>query len=242
MTSIQVIVLLAGLVVCAAIFLYAGVPYLYGKYLRFLLSNKAIKSHVLVLTFDDGPGDRLTPAILKILFEYKVKATFFLLGRNIVGLENIVRQIAEQGHDIYSHGYGHVDYWNVSPIRSVTDIVRGWRAIDDALGTKGGKYPFRPPGGKLNIVSLLYLLIRRVPIYYWSIVSGDTLPLENRDPQKIASVVQKKGGGIALIHDFTRTDPSGDAMILESVRAALDMASQSGIQVKSMAQLLASVK
>lgn len=202
--------------------------------MRVRLKHMSITSKTLVLTFDDGPGSRLTPAILNILAEYKVKATFFLLGRNIVGCENIVRQIAEQGHDICSHGYDHVNYWNVSPIRSVTDIVRGWRAIDNALGTRRGKYPFRPPYGKLNIVSLLYLLIRRVPIYYWSIVSGDTQPLENRNPKRIAEVAQKDGGGVALLHDFPRSNPDGDTTVLESIRLTLEMARQNGIQVKPM--------
>lgn len=60
------------------------------------------------MTFDDGPGSSLTPSILSILAESKAKATFFPLGRNIAGREAIVGQIAQQGHDICSHGYDHL--------------------------------------------------------------------------------------------------------------------------------------
>ncbi|TFG90321.1 MAG: polysaccharide deacetylase family protein, partial [Candidatus Atribacteria bacterium] len=78
-------------------------PWIYGQLARRLLERRAIELESLVLTFDDGPGSSLTPAILNILAESKAKATFFLLGRNIAGREAIVRQIAEQGHDICSH-------------------------------------------------------------------------------------------------------------------------------------------
>ena len=55
---------------------------------------------VAYLTFDDGPGNKLTPIILRLLEKYDVRATFFLLGKNIEGRETIVRQIIAQGHDI----------------------------------------------------------------------------------------------------------------------------------------------
>ncbi|MHC4157758.1 MAG: polysaccharide deacetylase family protein [Planctomycetota bacterium] len=204
-----------------------------------LLKHKAVKSKTLVLTFDDGPSSQLTPAILKILADYDVKATFFLLGRNIIGREEIVRQIAMEEHDICSHGYDHINYWCVSPLRSLADIIRGWKAIDTTLGTRMGKYPFRPPYGKLDIVSLVYLLLKKVPIIYWSMVSGDTWPLERRDPQRLAKSAEKAGGGIALVHDFSRTQRNGEAMVLESIRSALETALHAGIKVKSMSELRA---
>jgi len=100
-----------------------------------LLKRKAKKLNSLVLTFDDGPGSRLTPAILDILAEHKVKATFFVLGRSIVGREEIVRQIADQGHEICSHGYEHLHYWKVSQLRTTKDIKQGSSAINSVLDT-----------------------------------------------------------------------------------------------------------
>ena len=45
-----------------------GVPLIHRKYAQAILKNKAVKSRAFVLTFDDGPGDRVTPAIMD-LFE-----------------------------------------------------------------------------------------------------------------------------------------------------------------------------
>lgn len=201
-----------------------------------MLKRKAKKFKALVLTFDDGPGSRLTPAILDILAEHNVKATFFVLGRNIAGREEIVRQIADQGHEICSHGYEHLHYWKVSPMRTIKDIKQGWDAIDSALDGKRCKYPFRPPNGKLNIVSLLYLLLCRVPIVYWSVDLGDTW-MTKLDPQRISLLAKEAGGAVSLAHDFDRHDDTLDSLVLESVRLALSAAKKTGLQVLTVSEL-----
>jgi peptidoglycan/xylan/chitin deacetylase (PgdA/CDA1 family) len=219
------------------IFIYAGVPWLYGRLARRLLERRTKEHQALVLTFDDGPGSSLTPVILKILAEGKAKATFFLLGRNIAGREAIVRQIAEQGHDICSHGYNHLNSLKVSPFRMLSDIKRGWAAIDAALGTMRKKYPFRPPNGKLNIICLLYLLLRQVPIVYWSIDSGDTWRRQP-DSLRVALLAEKTGGAVSLAHDFDRSNENTSRFVVESVRAALAMAADKGMRVLTVSELL----
>jgi peptidoglycan/xylan/chitin deacetylase (PgdA/CDA1 family) len=203
---------------------------------RILLKRKAVKSNSLVLTFDDGPGSRLTPAIMDLLAEHNAKATFFLLGRRIAGREEIVQRIATEGHDICSHGYDHLDYWRVSPLRTVKDIKRGWQAIDAAMETKRGKYPFRPPNGRLNIISLLYLLLCRVSIVYWSVDLGDTLKME-RCSERIALAAKRAGGVVSLAHDFDRSDKNTEKLVLESTRIALATAKANGMTVLTYSQL-----
>ena len=176
-----------------------------------------------------------------MLNEYNVKATFFLLGKNIPGRETIVRQIAEQGHEIGSHGYDHLHYWKISPVRALLDIRRGWEAIDTALGVKRQKYPFRPPYGKLNIINLLYLLLRRVPIVYWSVDLEDTWTTKP-DPERIAFLAKKSGGAVSLAHDFDRSDTRVDNLVLESTRSILSMAKEEGMRVLTVSQLLVQSK
>ena len=90
--------MLFSLIIIFAVFVYYGIPYIYEKCSRKMLKDKAEKSGAFVLTFDDGPSDNLTLAILDLLEEHNARASFFLLGRNIAGRENIVRQIADRGH------------------------------------------------------------------------------------------------------------------------------------------------
>ena len=230
------LVAIAALGICTAAFVYVGIPWIYARLLRLLLKLKTSKARGLVLTFDDGPGNRLTLDILRILSEFNSKATFILLGRNIKGREDIVRQIAEQGHQICSHGYDHLHYWKVSPLCAIQDIKKGWEAIDAALGTRQTKYAFRPPYGKLNIFCLLYLWINRVPIVYWTIDSRDTRT-PRPDPHRVNLLPKKTSGAVTLTHDFDRDNDSWDQLILESVRSTLDMAKETNMWVLTFAQL-----
>ena len=226
-----------GCLVLLVFFLYAGVPMVFCKVMRLLLARKAVKSRTLILTFDDGPGDRLTPVILDILAQNKVKATFFLLGRNIRGRELLVQRIGAEGHEIGSHGYDHIHALKVLPWQSIADIKRGWRAIADALVSQGGTYLFRPPNGKMNLVSLLYLWAKKVPIIYWTVDSADTWLPEKRDPHRCAEAVEAAGGGITLAHDFDRSTDKTDYYVLESLRLSLAAAKESGMQICTVSQL-----
>ena len=218
-------------------FLYIGVPWIQGRLARLALKHKAVASNAIVLTFDDGPGNRLTPAILSILAENDAKATFFLLGRNIAGREAIVRQIVEQGHEIGSHGYEHLHHWKVSPLRVWSDMKRGWKAIDAALELDGRKYSFRPPYGKVNIVCLLYLLFLKVPVVYWSADSGDTW-VTKPESNRLATLAKEAGGIVSLAHDFDRSDDKADRFVLESVRSALAMAKEHDMCLLTVSELL----
>ena len=64
--------------------------------------NKAI-----YLTFDDGPTDSVTPKVLDVLEKESVHATFFVIGKQISGREEILRRIAAQGHSVGVHSYSH---------------------------------------------------------------------------------------------------------------------------------------
>ena len=224
-------------IVISAIIVYWVVPWLYGRCLRLLLERNAVKENTLVLTFDDGPGSKLTPQILQILNKHNVKATFFLLGRNIHGRGDIIKQIKLQGHQIASHSYDHLHHWKVSPFKAIKDIKKGWEAIDNALGTERGKYPFRPPCGKLNIISLFYLLVKKTPICYWTIVSGDTWAEDKRNTKHSASVLRTKNGGVILAHDFDRSNDATDAFVIESLKNTIAIAKENNMNITTFSEL-----
>jgi len=109
---------------------------------------------VAYLTFDDGPSI-VTPAILETLKKYDAKATFFIVGRNVPGHEQIVKRIVEEGHAVGGHTYSH-DYrlLYTSVDAFFADLEKGNALIEQATGTK--LTLFRYPGGSTNTVSLNY--------------------------------------------------------------------------------------
>ncbi len=61
----------------------------------------------IALTFDDGPNPEYTPLLLTKLAEYRVPATFFLIGRNLERHPEIGRRIVQEGHEVGNHTYHH---------------------------------------------------------------------------------------------------------------------------------------
>lgn len=160
-----------------------------------------------------------------------------MLGRNVIGREDIVKRIAAEGHQIASHSYDHLNHWKVLPWKAIKDIKKGWQTIDSALGVKKGKYPFRPAYGKLNIFSLIYLLVSRVPICYWSIVSGDTCSSDKSSVDFAAKKVAEKGGGVVLMHDFDRSSNSTDEFVIDSLKRTIAMVKENSMKMITFAGL-----
>src|SRR5437879_3253805 len=58
-----------------------------------------INANAIALTFDDGPHVKNTPRLLEMLKERGIKATFFLIGRNVVNFPEVARRVADDGHE-----------------------------------------------------------------------------------------------------------------------------------------------
>lgn len=103
---------------------------------------------VAYLTFDDGPS-KYTPQILEILRENDIKATFFITGWCTEGKENILKQVADEGHTIGLHSWSH-DYDGIysSTESWLEDFARVYRKVYAVTGQR--LWCFRFPGGSYN--------------------------------------------------------------------------------------------
>ncbi len=224
-------------VVLGVILAYFVSPYLYIQWLRYRQAQLVEGHAQIVLTFDDGPGHRLTPAVLDLLDEYHAHATFFILGRSVRQKEHLIQDAVQRGHEIGTHSYDHLHSWRVSPLRAIVDICRGQNEIARVL-KKDEVLSFRPPGGKVNLLTLLYLLRRRVPICTWTLDIRDTWPASKREGAQVEARLQAAHGAIILAHDFDRTNPRTERYILETLRATLDYARCHGIQPCTMTEAM----
>lgn len=217
------------LITSVILILYIQLPWIIGRILLFQQRAKAVHSKCIYLTFDDGPGSRLTPKILKILEENSIKATFFLLGRNIVERESLVKTIVNHGHLIASHSHSHYHAWKDLPWKAVSDIKQGWKIINNVISTENKKFPYRPPYGKMNLLSLLYLLWHRTPIIFWTVDSLDTRLNNKQNVDYAAQKIKQEKGGIVLFHDFDRTNNQTDEYVLESLNCIIKTAKEMGL-------------
>src|SRR6478672_7662129 len=89
----------------------------------------------VVLTFDDGPWPRNTPAVLAALAAQCTKALFFPIGKHSMWHPEILKQVAAAGHTIGSHTWGHADLSKKSAQEGKDEIEKGFSAVAWALGT-----------------------------------------------------------------------------------------------------------
>jgi len=101
----------------------------------------------VALTFDDGPDPRTTPLVLDALRKDDLKATFFVVGRQVAKHPGLLRRIVQEGHTIGNHTYDHADMSDMSPKRMRSELQRTQETVDDALGYHHPMVLMRPPYG-----------------------------------------------------------------------------------------------
>ena len=156
----------------------------------------------IAISFDDGPAVNYTPAILQVLKNENVKATFFCIGNRIAGNEDILKQIKEAGHIIGNHSYSHHFWFDVYSAQKMQEDMK---QMDAEMIRVTGLKPklFRPPYGVTN-PNLKKAIIKGgyTPVG-WSVRSMDTvIKDENKLLRKINTGI--KPGAVFLFHDTSK--------------------------------------
>ncbi|HFI0633926.1 TPA: polysaccharide deacetylase family protein [Streptococcus suis] len=163
----------------------------------------------LALTFDDGPSRATTPVVLDLLKKYNAKATFFLLGQNIAGNEDILKRMKEEGHEIANHTWSHPNLTTITVDQVKQEIELTQSAIEGVLGYRPTF--MRPPYGAVNGS---VAAVAGLASIYWNV---DTKDWANRNPDFILSQVKAytKPGSIILMHDIHQTTVDGLEPVLQ---------------------------
>ncbi|KGA81230.1 polysaccharide deacetylase [Lysinibacillus fusiformis] len=160
-----------------------------------LTSQVETNDKVVALTFDDGPTKN-TDAILSLLDDYQVKATFFLIGKDIEGQPDEARKIAEAGHQIGNHTYSHKRMVLKSPAFIKHEIEKTDDLIADIGYTES--IVVRPPYGKKLIGFPYYLNKHKRETITWNL-EPDTF--FTQADEKVRYVKENiRPGSIILMH------------------------------------------
>ncbi len=166
----------------------------------------------VALTFDDGPDPVQTPRILAMLAEYDVKATFCLVGVQVVRHPEIVRQIVEGGHTLCNHTWDHnLTIGRDEPEAIATDLARTNRAIRNVVPDAPVPF-FRAPGGNFSdrLVQVAYR--EGMTSLHWEVDPRDWQHAKGTDDarhvKRIVRTVRDtvRPGAIVLSHDFNQPD------------------------------------
>jgi peptidoglycan-N-acetylglucosamine deacetylase len=153
----------------------------------------------VALTFDDGPHPQGTPALLDLLAERGIHATFFLVGQQVERYPEIAARIADEGHVVALHGHRHRNLLRVPPAALARDLDRGARTIAEA--TRREPLLYRPPYGIFSPPALGIVRSRGWAPLLWSRWGHDWRRFITAE--RIADEVTRdvSDGDVLLLHD-----------------------------------------
>lgn len=168
---------------------------------------------LVALTFDDGPRSGTTADLLDGLALREAPATFFLVGSCIEGREELVRRMADEGHQIGVHTYDHIRVAGLSRGEFDRQMGSTRALLMDILGQRS--LWLRPPYG---IVDSAVCRWADCPLILWSV---DTEDWKDKNVSRIVSSVleQVKDGDIILMHDIYPTSVQAALQIVDALQA-----------------------
>jgi len=177
----------------------------------------------IALTFDDGPHPSQTLEILEILEKYNVRATFFMVGKNVVNYPDAARAVLAAGHEVGNHTFSHGHVARLGKSALCAEIG----ACEDALKELCECRPhlLRTPQGVVTpfvaecVEDLDYTLV------LWSL---DTRDWENKNADEIVrNVIERiQPGDIILMHDYigrkSKTSEALERLLPELLRRGFE--------------------
>jgi peptidoglycan/xylan/chitin deacetylase (PgdA/CDA1 family) len=189
----------------------------------------------IAVTFDDGPDPAETIKTLDALNRLGVRASFFCDGTNVKRRPDIVREIADRGHEVGTHGYRHVRHLARGPGWIVEDTGRAVSVLQRA-----GVDPtfFRPPYGLLTGASVVAARRFGLQTVLWTAwgrewADGDAGSITRRLERRL------RPGAILLLHDSDGHAPEGTAAraraVLPRLAGAID---ERGLRAVTLPELV----
>lgn len=172
------------------------------------------------LTFDDGPSEN-TRAILDVLKEYDVKATFFVTGQQALSHPERYREIAQEGHTLAMHSYSHKYSEIYETVDSFgEDLLLLQTFLEETTGVSPTFYRF--PGGSSNTVSKMpmsdlcdYLADNGITYFDWNITSKDAVSPMRKAQEIVANCTQNLenfDNAVILLHDAANKTSTVEAL------------------------------
>ena len=167
----------------------------------------------VALTFDDGPRASTTSVLLDGLSQRGVRATFFVIGQNVEGNEELLLRMEREGHQIGLHTYHHKALVELNAADFYAEVDKLREALTDLLGQRD--FMLRPPFGMINPSSRARA---GAPIILWSVDPEDW---SDTDTQRQVSVILDNvtDGGIILLHDIYPSSVETALQVVDALMA-----------------------
>ncbi len=154
----------------------------------------------IALTFDDGPHPKKTDAILDLLEEYGIRATFFVIGENVGNYPAPLLRAVSSGHEIGNHTFSHGRTARLSAEELESEIRKAEQTLLTVANVRTSL--FRPPEGVCSDTVLRAAKTLGYRVILWNV---DTRDWDKASAEEIVKCVRAnvRNGSILLFHDYT---------------------------------------
>lgn len=164
---------------------------------------------VVFLTFDDGPIPEVTPWVLDMLDRFDAKATFFMVGENVMRHPELLEEVRRRGHDAGNHTLHHMPGSSAKTRCYLRDVEEADRLIGSPL--------FRPPHGWLRPRQASALLKKYRIIMYDLVTRDYSHRLTPDDVIKNVKTLTRPGS-IIVFHDSLKSWPRLQTALPEALK------------------------
>lgn len=177
--------------------------------------NKSRSEKIVYLTFDDGPIPNVTDFVLNTLKAFKIKATFFCIGDNIIKHPELFERLKNEGHNIGNHTFNHLNGWKTNDDTYLHNVLKCQELTQTPF--------FRPPYGKIKKSQIRKIKAQilkfkdqslklkantqyithntQLKIVMWDVLSGDFDPFISPEKCYHNVINNAKNGSIIVFHD-----------------------------------------
>ena len=202
--------------------MFTKVPNFIQRFFPNIIWKKTTDEKKIWLTFDDGPEEEVTEFILKTLKKLNIKASFFLIGKNIQAFPELTKEIIKEGHIVGNHSFSHLNGFISKKEEYIYDIELGQKLINEKLvemGITNKIKIFRPPFGRI-LPQQIKRLKENYKIVMWDIFSWDFK--KNISPEKIYNnVIDNVVEGSILVFHNNKKSLNNLKLILEDTLVKL---------------------
>jgi len=182
----------------------------------------------VALTFDDGPHPEFTLKLLEILDKNGIKATFFVVGKQVKKYPEFLREIQKHGHEIGNHTFNHPLLTTLDKAGVINELELNKLEIKKETGLE--VHIFRPPSGRYDEKVLEAALSKDFIPVLWS-VSGSDYGATDQKAVMNNVLASLKDGDIILLH-------SGIEATLKALPQMISEIKKRGFEFNTVTQLL----